>query len=187
MTTATAVDMTAKGGAAPGTDPSTMDDTVVDVRDLVKVYKGDVRAVDDVTFSVERGGFFGFLGPNGAGKTTTIRILSTLLHPTSGSARLLGLDVVHDAAEVRRRIGFGYGTVMTLSEHASIPDDHGSDGNLSLYLGLSGQVEGVRHPLVVRRRGGGGAGRWSRRRCGHRRRIGQCWVRLIAPASSIRR
>jgi ABC-2 type transport system ATP-binding protein len=81
-------------------------DAVVDVRDLVKVYKGDVRAVDGVTFSVERGGFFGFLGPNGAGKTTTIRILSTLLRPTSGTASLVGLDVVRDAAAVRRRIGF---------------------------------------------------------------------------------
>ena len=81
-------------------------DAVVDVRGLVKVYKDDVRAVDGVTFSVERGGFFGFLGPNGAGKTTTIRILSTLLHPTSGSASLVGLDVVRDAAAVRRRIGF---------------------------------------------------------------------------------
>ena len=81
-------------------------DAVVEVRDLVKVYKGDVRAVDGVTFSVERGGFFGFLGPNGAGKTTTIRILSTLLHPTSGTASLLGLDVVRDAAAVRQRIGF---------------------------------------------------------------------------------
>src|SRR5687767_13089926 len=81
-------------------------DAVVEVRHLVKVYRGEVRAVDGVTFSVERGGFFGFLGPNGAGKTTTIRILSTLLHPTSGSASLVGLDVVRDAAAVRRRIGF---------------------------------------------------------------------------------
>jgi ABC-2 type transport system ATP-binding protein len=86
--------------------PPSIEDAVVDVRDLVKVYKGDVRAVDGVTFGVERGGFFGFLGPNGAGKTTTIRILSTLLHPTSGSARLVGLDVVREPAAVRRRIGF---------------------------------------------------------------------------------
>jgi ABC-2 type transport system ATP-binding protein len=86
--------------------PPPIEDAVVEVRDLVKVYRGDVRAVDGITFSVERGGFFGFLGPNGAGKTTTIRILSTLLAPTSGSARLVGLDVVRDAAEVRHRIGF---------------------------------------------------------------------------------
>jgi ABC-2 type transport system ATP-binding protein len=105
MTTTIAVEAAAPSlPRAPA--PPAPADAVVDVRDLVKVYKGDVRAVDGVTFSVERGGFFGFLGPNGAGKTTTIRILSTLLNPTSGSARLVGLDVVRDAAAVRRRIGF---------------------------------------------------------------------------------
>ena len=105
MTTTTAAEAAAPSlPRAPA--PPAPADAVVDVRDLVKVYKGDVRAVDGVTFSVERGGFFGFLGPNGAGKTTTIRILSTLLHPTSGSASLLGLDVVREPAAVRRRIGF---------------------------------------------------------------------------------
>ena len=95
---------------AEATDPPSANvspaDAVLDVRDLVKVYKGGVRAVDGVSFTVERGGFFGFLGPNGAGKTTTIRIIATLLLPTSGTARLMGLDVVRDAARVRRRIGF---------------------------------------------------------------------------------
>jgi ABC-2 type transport system ATP-binding protein len=108
MTTATVAEAVTAAASPPSTsDAADADvDAVVDVRELVKVYKGDVRAVDGVTFSVERGGFFGFLGPNGAGKTTTIRVLSTLLRPTSGSARLLGLDVVDDAAAVRRRIGF---------------------------------------------------------------------------------
>ena len=104
MTTTTAAEAVPSAPLIAAPPPTA--DAVVDVRDLVKVYKGDVRAVDGVTFSVERGGFFGFLGPNGAGKTTTIRILSTLLHPTSGTASLLGLDVVRDAASVRRRIGF---------------------------------------------------------------------------------
>ena len=63
---------------------------VIEVSDLVKVY-GETRAVDDVSFEVDRGELFGFLGPNGAGKTTTIRILSTLLKPTSGAARVAGL------------------------------------------------------------------------------------------------
>jgi ABC-2 type transport system ATP-binding protein len=70
-----------------------MDDTapVIRVRNLVKRF-GDVAAVDDVSFDVRRGEIFAFLGPNGAGKTTTIRMLTTLLHPTSGSLQLDGMD-----------------------------------------------------------------------------------------------
>ncbi len=63
------------------------------------------RAVDGVDLRVERGEIFGVLGPNGAGKTTTMKMLATLLEPTAGSARILGLDVVRDAREVRRRMG----------------------------------------------------------------------------------
>jgi ABC-2 type transport system ATP-binding protein len=62
-------------------------------------------AVDDVSFSVEPGEFFAFLGPNGAGKTSTFQILITMLRPAAGEARVLGFDVVHQAAEVRARIG----------------------------------------------------------------------------------
>jgi ABC-2 type transport system ATP-binding protein len=69
----------------------------------------DVEAVRGVTFAVESGELFGLLGPNGAGKTTTIKMLITLLIPTSGTARVLGYDVVHDAREVRRRIGYVFG------------------------------------------------------------------------------
>jgi ABC-2 type transport system ATP-binding protein len=63
------------------------------------------RAVDGIDLRVERGEIFGVLGPNGAGKTTTMRMLATLLEPTDGSATVLGLDVVRDAREVRRRMG----------------------------------------------------------------------------------
>ncbi len=65
-------------------------------------------AVEDISFEVERGELFGLLGPNGAGKTTTVKMLTTLLLPTRGTARILGLDVVQQMAEVRRHIGFAF-------------------------------------------------------------------------------
>ena len=61
---------------------------LVEVQDLVKVYGGDIRAVDGISFTVEPGEVFGFLGPNGAGKTTAIRVLVTRLLPTSGTAKV---------------------------------------------------------------------------------------------------
>jgi ABC-2 type transport system ATP-binding protein len=66
---------------------------------------GDVRALDGVDFEVAPGTVFGLLGPNGAGKTTAVRILATLLKPDAGTARVTGLDVVAEAAELRERIG----------------------------------------------------------------------------------
>ena len=73
---------------------------------LVKEYGGGVRAVDEITFGVEEGEIFGFLGPNGAGKSTTMMILTTLLKPTSGTARVSGIDVAADPGGVRRCIGY---------------------------------------------------------------------------------
>jgi ABC-2 type transport system ATP-binding protein len=84
--------------------------TVIEVSDLVKIYGGDTRAVDQVSFDVDRGELFGFLGPNGAGKTTTIRILGTLLRPTSGIARVAGFDVASEPREVRKRLGLAMQT-----------------------------------------------------------------------------
>ncbi len=75
----------------------------LDVQDLVKTY-GNVRAVDGISFHVERGTIFGLLGPNGAGKSTMLRMLTTLSRPTSGTAKVLGFDVVAQPLEVRRRI-----------------------------------------------------------------------------------
>jgi ABC-2 type transport system ATP-binding protein len=69
----------------------------------------EIEAVRGIDFEVPEGELFGLLGPNGAGKTTTIKMLITLLIPTAGSARVLGLDVVRDAVEVRRRIGYVFG------------------------------------------------------------------------------
>src|ERR687887_940775 len=68
-----------------------------------------IEAVRGIDFDVAEGELFGLLGPNGAGKTTTIKMLITLLIPTAGSARVLGHDVVKDAREVRKRIGYVFG------------------------------------------------------------------------------
>lgn len=80
-------------------------DYAIEVKDLVKIYPGNIRAVDGLSFYVKKGEIFGLLGPNGAGKTTTISILATLLKPTSGTARVMGYDVVRESSSVRRHIG----------------------------------------------------------------------------------
>ena len=83
-----------------------MTSAVIEVEELVKVYPGGTRALDGISFSVAVGEFFGFLGPNGAGKTTTIRVLTTLMRATSGTAKVAGHDVLRESAVVRRLIGF---------------------------------------------------------------------------------
>jgi len=78
---------------------------LIEVENLTKVF-GNVRAVDQISFSVNRGEILGFLGPNGAGKTTTMRILTGYLPATSGTARVAGFDVSEQSLEVRKRIGY---------------------------------------------------------------------------------
>jgi len=82
----------------------------VSVKDLRKSFqdegRGEVRAVDGVSFECRAGEIFGLLGANGAGKTTTLRMLSTVLRPTSGTAVVMGYDVAEQSQEVRRRLGF---------------------------------------------------------------------------------
>jgi ABC-2 type transport system ATP-binding protein len=80
------------------------DGPAIEVRGLVKRF-GDVRALDGVDLSARQGQVLGLLGPNGAGKTTLVRVLATLLKPDAGTARVLGLDVQREAAELRERIG----------------------------------------------------------------------------------
>jgi ABC-2 type transport system ATP-binding protein len=79
--------------------------SVIEVSNLTKYY-GKSRGIVDVSFSEEEGEIFGFIGPNGAGKSTTIRLLLSLIHPTSGSAKVFGKDVVTHGPEIRRDIGY---------------------------------------------------------------------------------
>lgn len=83
---------------------------MIHVENLTKSFRdlrrGQVMAVDHISFDAQPGEVFGLLGPNGAGKTTTMRILCTVLKPTSGIARLAGFDVVEQATQVRQHIGF---------------------------------------------------------------------------------
>jgi ABC-2 type transport system ATP-binding protein len=85
-----------------------MRELVVETRDLRRTFgkKDEIEAVAGVDLDVAAGSIFGFLGPNGAGKTTTLRILATLLPPSSGVARVMGVDVATEPEEVRRRIGY---------------------------------------------------------------------------------
>lgn len=76
------------------------------VKNLIKIYPGNIRAVSDISFSVKKGEFFGFLGPNGAGKTTTMKILSTLLPRTSGQVFVNGFELGKQDDEIRCSIGF---------------------------------------------------------------------------------
>jgi ABC-2 type transport system ATP-binding protein len=76
----------------------------IEAEELTKKF-GDFAAVDNVSFSVNKGEIFGFLGPNGAGKSTTIKMMTTLLYPTSGSGRICGYDIVRDRDQVRSSIG----------------------------------------------------------------------------------
>lgn len=77
---------------------------MISVTNLVKSF-GDIHAVKGISFEVQAGEIFAFLGPNGAGKTTTIKMLTTLLKPTSGSIKLNGFDPIHDQASVRKSFG----------------------------------------------------------------------------------
>src|ERR671918_3146175 len=77
----------------------------IEVRGLAREFKGGIRAVAGIDLDVAPGEIYGFLGPNGAGKSTTVHMLTTLLPPTAGSARVAGYDIVRDGPAVRRAIG----------------------------------------------------------------------------------
>jgi ABC-2 type transport system ATP-binding protein len=93
-----------------------MDEAIIQVENLVKVFKGEIRALDGLDLTVKRGGIYGLLGPNGAGKTTLIRVLATLLPPDGGRACVAGVDVRQHPEQVRARIGLA-GQYSAVDEH----------------------------------------------------------------------
>jgi len=117
---------------------------VIEVEGLVKRF-GAFTSVDDLTLSVSKGEVFGLLGSNGAGKTTTIRMLCGLLTPTSGSARVLGMDVARNPEGIKRRIGY-------MTQRFSLYDDLTVRQNLRFFggvYGLRGHALGERTDWAV--------------------------------------
>ncbi len=107
-----------------------MAELAVKVEHLTKKF-GDFTAVDDVSFEVPAGEIVGYLGPNGSGKTTTIRMLPGLLHPTSGTARVLGHDIGHEGNRIRPIVGY-------MSQKFALYDELSVVENLEFYAGLYG-------------------------------------------------
>ncbi len=120
--------------------PAADDQRAILVEDLVRTYPGGLRAVDGVNLEVAPGEIYGFLGPNGAGKSTTVRILTTLLRPTSGRAWVAGHDVVAAAGAARRVIG------VALQEAALDPLMTGRE-----LLRLQGALHGLRRAAASER------------------------------------
>jgi ABC-2 type transport system ATP-binding protein len=112
-------------------------DRAIEVRGLVREFKGGIRAVAGIDLDVAPGEIYGFLGPNGAGKSTTVHMLTTLLPPTAGSGRVGGYDIVEQGSEVRRTIG------AALQEAALDPLLTGRE-HLRLQLALHGVPRGDR-------------------------------------------
>jgi ABC-2 type transport system ATP-binding protein len=125
----------------------------VEVRSLTRTYAGsrgapDVQALNGIDLEVGQGEFFGVLGPNGAGKTTLIRILSTLLTPSTGSASVAGLDVVKRAGDVRRSIGVVFGGERGLYDRLSARDNLRFAAEL---YGVPRSVQRSRIPALLER------------------------------------
>lgn len=102
----------------------------VEVEELTKTF-GSFTAVDQISLKVNRGEIFGFLGPNGSGKSTTIRMLCGLLPPTSGKARVAGLDIFKQSRELRSKIGY-------MSQKFSLYDDLTAEENINFFAGVYG-------------------------------------------------
>jgi ABC-2 type transport system ATP-binding protein len=117
-----------------------MSDNVIEVHQLFKTFDG-FTAVDHISFTVQRGEVVGYLGPNGSGKTTTMRMLLGLLQPTSGSAKVLGFDVAHEAERIRPLVGY-------MSQKFALYEDLTVRENLVFYAGVYGLRPAAYRPRV---------------------------------------
>jgi ABC-2 type transport system ATP-binding protein len=120
--------------------PAAPEDSPIRCEDLIHSYDGRHRALDGVSFSVRRGEVFGLLGRNGAGKSTLIKAMTTLIAPTGGTLRILGLDPAHDGRRIREKIG--------VVQQGESFDFASVEGNLDIY----GILWGIPHDERVRRR-----------------------------------
>lgn len=118
-----------------------MDENSIVVTDLTKKFK-HFTAVDKVSFSVKKGEIFGFLGANGAGKTTTIRMLCGLLLPTSGSATIVGYDVINQSKEIKKHIGY-------MSQKFSLYEDLTVMENMELFGTIYGMEKKKLHQKML--------------------------------------
>jgi len=121
---------------------------IISVENLTKYYvqrsiRGtkENRGIENVSFNVKEGEIFGFLGPNGAGKTTTMRLLLDMIRPTSGSAKILGMDINEDSLEIRRKVGYIPGEINFYNERTA-------GYMLSYYEKLQGDSSSLKNELV---------------------------------------
>ena len=107
-----------------------MNEQIIYTENLTKQF-GDFKAVNNISFEVSKGEIFGFLGANGAGKTTAMKMLTGLLHPTSGKASVAGFDVFKEAEKIKRNIGY-------MSQKFSLYEDLTVRENIRFYAGIYG-------------------------------------------------
>jgi ABC-2 type transport system ATP-binding protein len=113
----------------------------IEVKELVKVYGGKVRALDGVNLKVKAGDVFALLGPNGSGKTTLMRILTTQFKPTSGEASIFGFDVVKRDSQIRKIISY-------VPQETSVWTDISGYENLLIYAKIYGLPSGARNKVI---------------------------------------
>jgi len=118
-----------------------MAQTVISAKDVVKRFEGDITAVDMISFEVKKGEIFAFLGPNGAGKSTTIKMLTTMLRPTSGELRLAGHDVTKERDNARKAFGIVF-------QDPSLDEELSAYENMELHATLYGVTKSKRRERI---------------------------------------
>ncbi len=113
---------------------------MIEIQNLTKHY-GHIKAVENVTFTVNKGEILGFLGPNGAGKTTTMRVLTGYFPPTEGKVKIAGFDITENPLEVKRRLGY-------LPENVSLY----TDMRVNDYLHFVGRIKGLKRKPFLRQK-----------------------------------